>query len=307
MRPPKSADVYPIWSGSKCWSGLSNTWLHTFRHLINPAKRWCHFLLWGINIILDFPLYHNSFIHSFTLSYHSSFSPLTPKLFHLWKGIRLGHCIGLGCRHQYKSNKYLPSAHPESCREVLFLLLDNTSALIVNPNFVRQGEGKTCMRDKTKYIYFIVSQSFWWSWGWGALCLMEFLGQGSDLSCSCNLRCSCSNAGSLTHCAWPEIQPTSQRSRVIADSVAPQRELLYHNLFFLVLFVFSELNPQQIEVPRLQVKLELQLLAHTIATTMQELSCICDLHHSSRQPRILNPLRKARDWTHVLMDTSRVC
>ena len=27
-----------------------------------------------------------------------------------------------------------------------------------------------------------------------------------------------------------------------------------------------------------------------------------DLHHSSRQPRILNPLSKARDQTRILMD-----
>ena len=30
---------------------------------------------------------------------------------------------------------------------------------------------------------------------------------------------------------------------------------------------------------------------------------ICNLHHSSRQHRILNPLSKARDWTLVLMDS----
>ena len=35
-------------------------------------------------------------------------------------------------------------------------------------------------------------------------------------------------------------------------------------------------------------------------------SCICDLHHSSWQCRILDPLIKARDGTCVLMDTSRV-
>ena len=30
------------------------------------------------------------------------------------------------------------------------------------------------------------------------------------------------------------------------------------------------------------------------------------LHHSSQQRWILNPLRKARDQTHVLMDASQV-
>ena len=36
-------------------------------------------------------------------------------------------------------------------------------------------------------------------------------------------------------------------------------------------------------------------------------SPICNLHHSSRQCWILNPLGKARDWTCNLMVTSQVC
>ena len=61
------------------------------------------------------------------------------------------------------------------------------------------------------------------------------------------------------------------------------------------------------EVPRLGVELELQLLAYTIATVMWDLSHVCDLHHSSRQRQILNPLSEARDRTRILMDPSRVC
>ena len=57
---------------------------------------------------------------------------------------------------------------------------------------------------------------------------MEFPGQGSDLSCSCDLCHSCSNMGSLTYCAGPGIEPTSQRSREATDPVAPQRELPDH-------------------------------------------------------------------------------
>ena len=58
------------------------------------------------------------------------------------------------------------------------------------------------------------------------------------------------------------------------------------------------------KVPRLGAKLELQLPA--TATTTQDLSIICNLHHSSGQHQILNPLNKARDQTHILMDTSSV-
>ena len=39
---------------------------------------------------------------------------------------------------------------------------------------------------------------------------------------------------------------------------------------------------------------------------MQDLSHVCDLHHSSRQRQILNPLSEARDQTRILMDTSQV-
>ena len=49
------------------------------------------------------------------------------------------------------------------------------------------------------------------------------------------------------------------------------------------------------EFPRLGVKLELQLLAYTTATAMPDLSHVCDLHHSSWQHWILNPLSEARD------------
>ena len=40
---------------------------------------------------------------------------------------------------------------------------------------------------------------------------------------------------------------------------------------------------------------------------MPDLNCICGLHYSSRQQWILNPLSEARDWTHILVNTSRVC
>ena len=34
---------------------------------------------------------------------------------------------------------------------------------------------------------------------------------------------------------------------------------------------------------------------------MTDLSHVCNLHHSWWQCQILNPLRKTRDWTHILM------
>ena len=58
------------------------------------------------------------------------------------------------------------------------------------------------------------------------------------------------------------------------------------------------------EVSRPRGKLELQLLAYITATATWDPSCLCDLHHSSWQCWILNPLSEARDRTCVLMDAS---
>ena len=79
-------------------------------------------------------------------------------------------------------------------------------------------------------------------------------------------------------------------------------------VFFLSFFFFCSLGPywRHMEVPRLGFELEQPLLAYTTATAMQDRSHICDLHLSSWQRRILNPLSKTRDWTHIFMDTSRV-
>ena len=55
------------------------------------------------------------------------------------------------------------------------------------------------------------------------------------------------------------------------------------------------------EVPRLGGELELQLPADTTAIATQDPRGICDLHHSSPQRLIFNPLSQARDWTHNLL------
>ena len=60
------------------------------------------------------------------------------------------------------------------------------------------------------------------------------------------------------------------------------------------------------EVSRLGVELELQLLAYATATAISDLSRICDLYHSSWQRWILNLLSKTRDQTCILLDASWV-
>ena len=81
--------------------------------------------------------------------------------------------------------------------------------------------------------------------------------------------------------------------------------------FFVFVFL-SFLGPQHflglghMEVPRLGVESELWPLAYATATAAWDPSRICDLHHSSRQRWILNPLSEARDGTHNLMVPSRI-
>ena len=75
----------------------------------------------------------------------------------------------------------------------------------------------------------------------------------------------------------------------------------------LTLFLFLSLlgpRPQHMEVPRRGVESELQLPSDTTATATWDLSHICELHCNLCQCRILNPLREARDQTHILMGTS---
>ena len=72
--------------------------------------------------------------------------------------------------------------------------------------------------------------------------------------------------------------------------------------FFLV---YLCLHPQYMEVTRLWVKLELQPPAFLTATWNP--SHGCDLHCSSQQCQILNPLSGTRGRTCVLMDTHWIC
>ena len=60
------------------------------------------------------------------------------------------------------------------------------------------------------------------------------------------------------------------------------------------------------EVPRLGVESELLLPATAAATAIQDLSCVCDLHHNLQQHQTANLRSKARDETCILMDTSHI-
>ena len=64
-------------------------------------------------------------------------------------------------------------------------------------------------------------------------------------------------------------------------------------LFFV--FVFLGLHLQHMEVLKPGVELGSQLLAYITATAIWDLSHVCDLHYSSWQHQIFNPLCEARD------------
>ena len=75
---------------------------------------------------------------------------------------------------------------------------------------------------------------------------------------------------------------------------------------FFFFFVFLGPHLQHMGVPRLGVKLELQPPGYTTSIATQDLSYISDLHHSSQQCLILNPLNEARDWYCILRDASQI-
>ena len=87
---------------------------------------------------------------------------------------------------------------------------------------------------------------------------------------------------------------TEALSRIGTNSSA---QLLFLLLLLFFFFCFLGPNLWHMEVPRLEVELKLQLPAYDTATTMTDPSLVCDLHHSLRQCKMLNPLNKARDWT----------
>ena len=126
----------------------------------------------------------------------------------------------------------------------------------------------------------------------------------------------CFSCSDLCLCMTPE----SRTALVIIRSGTQSQIFILHtmgalpsfisDLVFCLLFrlAFAFLGPYlgHMEVPRLGVKLELQLLACTTATATRGPSRVCNLHHSSRQRWIPDPLSEASDQTRVLVDTSQI-
>ena len=87
-------------------------------------------------------------------------------------------------------------------------------------------------------------------------------------------------------------------------SIHTHFSLIQLSLFFCCCcfcFCFLGPYPWHMGVPRLGVEVELQLPATDPATATQDPNHICNLHHSSQQHWFLNPLRRARASSWMLV------
>ena len=114
------------------------------------------------------------------------------------------------------------------------------------------------------------------------------------------------------HKVWFSLLPASEASSCSTEIKGNQAQMMPPGQFGEVpvrFFWWAGEGPhlQHMEVPGLGVELELQLLAYATASATPEPSRVCDLHHSSWQCGILNPLSSARDGTCLLMDAGWVC
>ena len=129
-------------------------------------------------------------------------------------------------------------------------------------------------------------------------------GQGSDQSCSCELSLSSSTAA-IQHRKTQLFNPlywTREQTCILllprccpsccTTVGAPKNKFWRTDFFF---FAFS-LGPHPLAYGGSQARgREQQLPAYVTATAPPDPSCVCNLHHSSGQCQILNPLSEARD------------
>ena len=125
----------------------------------------------------------------------------------------------------------------------------------------------------------------------------------------------------------PVLSPYSERDTTVVYAVTLKLyhhfspRLIYRLKMILMpwqefLVAIGELSPQyfffsgphlwHMEVPRLRFESELQLPAYVTTTATPDPSHVCNLHYSSRQRQILNPLTEARDQTCILMGAGQI-
>ena len=103
------------------------------------------------------------------------------------------------------------------------------------------------------------------------------------------LACSMLHSPSVEFQGWPvsasllgESSGNNQQVNMMRNDLFPNGRpdsgSHWSNSFF---FCYFRPHPRHMEVPRLGVKLELQLPTCATATATSDPSCVCDLHHSS--------------------------
>lgn len=112
----------------------------------------------------------------------------------------------------------------------------------------------------------------------------------------------------VSWCSWGHATSQLDRPQASASdiTIVHMSRRKKNKIFLCVSFVLLGPHLWHMEVPRLGVESKLLLPAYTTATATPDPSHICDLHHSSRQCRICNPLSEARDQTCNLTAPSQI-
>ena len=107
----------------------------------------------------------------------------------------------------------------------------------------------------------------------------------------------------------PEASSSSRWCNAHKPSLLGFLSFITSRILVDIVFFWGVKGPQvwYMEVPRLEIEMELQLPAYATATAIPDPSHFCNLQYSSWQCWILTPLSRARDRTCILMDTSWIC
>ena len=81
---------------------------------------------------------------------------------------------------------------------------------------------------------------------------------------------------------------------------------LFVCLYFCFFFFFFRARPEACGDSQARGQIRAAAAGLYPARATQDPSCVSDLHHSSQQRWVLNPLSEARDRTHILVDTTRI-
>ena len=146
---------------------------------------------------------------------------------------------------------------------------------------------------------------FWWSEILKSRCQQDCFsfGNSKGKSCSC-LLVSRGHLHSLACGLILRLQANQAVSLIfLFDSYSPAPTFF---LFGQLVLCFLGPHPWHMGVLRLGSNRSCNCQLIPQAQQCRVLATSANLHCSSEQHQILNPLSKARDWTHILMDTSWV-